>query len=176
MYPPGYTTGDEDDEALDGRWDAVPNTQTNKHMGDMADWMLDEAMMSLEDDGWDDETPIKPRVPDGYWKMKDGKLVKITKMTDSHLANSIALCQRKGMYRLAQPLVEEQNRRAEFMDMVMAKRDPLYAAFTAGWNAGHKSASDEAYPEVGFSMPETKKGAWESYKKSIEVDSIKRVP
>lgn len=195
MYPPGYTTGDEDDEAPDGRFSSghgcgsgwpspdVPpcnytpfynskSSKHKKHMGDMADWTLSQ--MDYDDEEWDDD--IRPKVPDGFWKQKDGTLIEIKKMTESHLNNSIALCERKGIYGLKMPLIKERERRDAIMDNIRMKRDPLYAAFCAGWKAGSGAAYDEAYPDVGFSLPINKAEAYNEYKKSNNVDGIKRIP
>ena len=192
MYPPGYTTGDEFDEIPDGRLSSINknmfggdtkheeddairrsylrNIKSNKHMGDMADWVLDQA--NWEDPDWDDGDYSRPKIPEGYWKMKDGTLIEIKKMTDSHLSNAIALCERKNCYNLSQILIKERNRRAELMDKHKQKRDPLYAAFSAGWIAGHESAYNNAYPDIGWGGSETKTSAWERYKKSLSIDKI----
>lgn len=185
MYPHGYTTGDENDEVP---WNYSPTPKStnygndvppwnidtsifkspkpNKHMGEMADLMLDQAMW--DDPDWDDEDDIRPKVPEGYWKKKDGTLIEIKKMTDDHLRNSIALCRRNGCYRLAEILSEELHRRAKLMEQYRLKRNPFYAAFSAGWDAGHKAAYDDAYPDVGISMTQTKEGAWKQYNEKIQ--------
>lgn len=178
----GYTTGDEYDDA-DSRggyrgygsgWpsaDVPPwnshapiKKQTNKNMGDMADYTLEQM-------DWDDDDSYagddRPQTPEGYWKQKDGTYIEIKKMTDSHIKNSIALCERKGCSFLAVDLVCEQIRREKILDMYRQKRDPVYAAFCAGWNAGHTSAYNEAYPDVGpGGFTTTKETAWAQYKKS----------
>lgn len=179
----GFTNGDEDDTAdyLDKRghgygsgWpsaDVPPwnshapiKKQTNKHMGDMADSILEDAM-------WDDDDSYagdgRPQTPEGYWRQKDGTYIEIKKMTDDHIKNSIALCKRKGCSFLAADLVCEQIRREKILDIYRQKRDPVYAAFCAGWNAGHTSAYNEAYPDVGpGGFITTKETAWTQYKKS----------
>lgn len=135
-------------------------------MGEMADWMLEQAMWHNPD--YDEDyiyIPTKLRkVPEGYWKQKDGTLIEIKKMTDAHLKNSIALCQRNGCYRLENILLDEQKRRAKIEDDNKIKQDPIYAAFSAGWNAGQKSAFEEVYPDVGPSFPQTKESAWKEFK------------
>ena len=125
----------------------------------------------LEDAMWDDDDSYagdgRPQTPEGYWRQKDGTYIEIKKMTDSHIKNSIALCERKHCSFLAADLVCEQIRREKILDIYGQKRDPVYAAFCAGWNAGHTSAYNEAYPDVGpggFAI--TKETAWAQYKKS----------
>lgn len=182
MYPSDYKTGDEDDVIPWGYsptpkpsygndvppWDIdtsiFKSPKSNKHMGEMADWTLEQAMW--DDPDWDDEgVDIRPKVPEGYWKQKDGTLIEIKKMTDSHLKNSIALCQRNGCHRLENILLDEQKRRVKTEDDNKMKQDPIYAAWSAGWNAGQKSAFEEVYPDVGPSFPQTKENAWKEYKK-----------
>lgn len=166
MYPPGYTTGDEDDTAdyLDkrgkcDRCDCSP-THKRKHMGEMADMINDG--FDWDDDGyWDEE------VPRGYWKMRDGNLIKIADMTDKHLANAIALFERNDRYDEVLHLVAEQERRADELRKAKEKvreRDPLYVAFKAGWKAGYRNCDMQCNPDVGFSMPESLESAWENFK------------
>jgi len=80
-------------------------------MGDMADWILSQA--DWDDPDWD-EGDTKPRTPDGYWRQKDGTLIEIKKMTDSHLVNAISLCERRGCSNLAHGLIYEKERRSCF--------------------------------------------------------------
>jgi hypothetical protein len=179
----GFTNGDENDTAdyLDKRghgygsgWpsaDVPPwnshapiNKQTNKHMGDMADYALEQLNWDVEDSYAGDG---RPQTPEGFWRQKDGTFIEIKKMTDSHISNSIALCERKGCSFLAIDLVCEQIRREKILDIHRQTRDPVYAAFCAGWNSGHKSAYNEAYPDVGpVGFITTKETAWTQYKKS----------
>lgn len=165
MYPPGYTTGDEDDTAeyLDkrGKCDYFTNLEERKPMGDMAD-MINDGFDWWDDDGyWDQE------VPRGYWKMRDGSLIKITDMTDKHLANAIALFERNDRYDEVVHLVAEQERRADerrkTKDKVM-ERDPLYFAFRAGWKAGYCNCDMYNNPDVGMSMPESLETAWKKFR------------
>lgn len=178
----GYTTGDEYDDA-DSRggyrgygsgWpsaDVPPwnshapiKKQTNKNMGDMADYTLEQM-------DWDDDDSYagddRPQTPKGYWKQKDGTYIEIKKMTDGHIKNSIALCERKRCSFLAVDLVCEQIRREKILDIYRMKRDPVYAAFCAGWNAGYKSAYNETCPDIGpGGFVTNKETAWTQYKKS----------
>jgi hypothetical protein len=86
-------------------------------------------------------------------------------MTDSHISNSITLCQRKGCINLAHHLIVEKQRREKILDIYRQKRDPVYAAFCAGWNSGHVSAYNKAYPDVGTGgFAATKQDAWTQYK------------
>lgn len=182
MYPSNYKTGDEDDVPP---WDYAPfpnqednkkypynyttghdydpYTQTlkpnkhNKHMGDMADWALEQMDFDPSYEGTED----RPSIPSGFWKQKDGTLIEIKKMTDSHLKNCIALCERRGVNN--PDLDEEMERRNQAADKIKRENDPIYDAFCAGWEYGTKSANDEAYPDVGFNIPSTKQSAWASY-------------
>ena len=86
-------------------------------------------------------------------------------MTDSHIKNSISLCERKDCSFLAADLVCEQIRREKILDIYRQKYDPVYAAFCAGWKAGHTSAYHEAYV-VYDPFTITKETAWTQYKKS----------
>lgn len=168
MYPPGYTTGDEFDEIPDGRFEYIAKQSHKKHMGEMADWMLDQAMMSLEDEDWDEPETIKPKIPKGHWKTKDGRIIPIRSMSDSHLKNCIALCERRGVR--VSDLNEEMERREKVKEGVRHKTDPVYDAFCAGWVAGQKAANDEAYPDVGFNLPKSKINAWNEYKIKNVID------
>lgn len=167
MYPQGYTTGDEDDTAgvLDkrGQPESLP-TYKGKYMGDMADYTLEQIEWG-DPDEWDDLRCRRPETPDGFWRMKDGKLKLIRSMTDSHLRNAIALSKRMGYEYLAVPLEKEVQRRAELVEAEKEKSDPVYHAFKRGWNAGHRSATEYHCPDIGMSMPETLNGAWEKFKK-----------
>jgi hypothetical protein len=179
MYPKDYRDNDIGDEYPDNRgygsgWpsaDVPPwnshapiNKQTNKHMGDMADYTLEQMNWDVEDSYAGDG---RPQTPEGFWRQKDGTFIEIKKMTDSHISNSIALCERKGCSFLAADLVCEQIRREKVLDIYRQKRDIVYAAFCAGWNSGHKSAYNEAYPDVGHGgFVATKQDAWTQYKKS----------
>jgi hypothetical protein len=160
-----YTTGDEGgDCAPDGRYEHV--TESSKYTNRInMDWMLHQAMHSYEDEEWDDG-PVRPKVPEGHWKMKDGNFIEIKKMTDDHLNNAIAMCERKGIYGIKQPLVAEKKRRKDILEKYKIQKDPIYAAFVAGWNASEKSAYDTAYPDVGFSIHRSKESAWKEYNKS----------
>jgi len=168
MYPPGYTTGDEDDTAdyLDRRSkpESLP-THESKHMGDMADMINDDTM-----DMWNYEDASD--VPEGYWMMRDGRLIKISKMTDAHLHNAIKLFENRCMNDLIEPLIEEQERRlakAKKAKEWLMERDPLYVAFRAGWLAGYRSCDMECNPEVGFSIPKTFEQAWKEFNKPQKV-------
>ena len=176
----GYTTGDEYDDA-DSRggcygsgWPSadVPlwnshapiKKQTNKHMSETYD---DGDLYDLYDSHDDGPYYNKTQTPKGFWKQKDGTYIEIKKMTDSHIKNSISLCERKDCSFLADDLVCEQQRREKILDIYRMKHDIVYAAFCAGWNAGHKSAYHEAYPDVGMDIfTITKETAWAQYKKS----------
>ena len=174
----GFTNGDENDTAdyLDKRghgygsgWpsaDVPPwnshapiKKQTNKHMSETYD------IADLYDPNDHESYYKKSKVPEGYWKQKDGSLIEIKKMTDDHISNSITLCQRKGCINLAHSLIVEKQRREKVLDIYRQKRDPVYAAFCAGWNSGHISAYNEAYPDVGpGGFVATKQDAWTQYK------------
>jgi hypothetical protein len=176
----GYTTGDEYDDA-DSRggcygsgWpspDVPPwnshapiKKQTNKHMSETYD---DGDLYDLYDSHDDGPYYNKTQTPKGFWKQKDGTYIEIKKMTDDHIKNSIALCERKDCSFLADDLVCEQIRREKILDIYRIKHDIVYASFCAGWNAGHKSAYHEAYPDVGMDIfTITKETAWTQYKKS----------
>jgi len=178
----GYTTGDEYDDA-DSRggcygsgwpsadvppWNYRPfinqEANKNKHMSETYD---DGDLYDLYDSH--DYGPYynKTQTPKGFWKQKDGTYIEIKKMTDDHIKNSISLCERKDCSFLAADLVCEQIRREKILDIYRMKHDIVYAAFCAGWNAGHKSAYHEAYPDVGMDIfTITKETAWAQYKKS----------
>lgn len=57
-----------------------------------------------------------------HWKTMDGKVIKITDMTDDHLRNAIAYSEKREKYVYADLLMEEVRRREKqlFMD---AKRE-----------------------------------------------------
>ena len=164
MYPRDYRTGDEDDNC-DTTYREYKTT--NKHMSETYD---DGDLYDLYDlyDSHDYGPYYnKTQTPKGFWKQKDGTYIEIKKMTDDHIKNSIALCERKDCSFLADDLVCEQIRREKILDIYRMKRDIVYAAFCAGWNAGHKSAYHEAYPDVGMDLfTITKETAWTQYKKS----------
>jgi hypothetical protein len=127
-------------------------------MGEMAD-MLNERI-------WDDDDFDEP-VPNGYWKMRDGKLIKITNMTDKHLVNAIALFERNNRWDEVYELVEEQERRAIELKQAKEKvmeRDPLYVAFKAGWKAGYRNCDMKCNPDIGISIPESFEDSWEKFK------------
>ena len=166
MYPKDYRDNDIGDEYPKGyikENEMYPRDYktTNKHMSETYD---DGDLYDLHDDG-----PYynKTQTPKGFWKQKDGTYIEIKKMTDSHIKNSISLCERKDCSFLAADLICEQQRREKILDIYRMKHDIVYAAFCAGWNAGHKSAYHEAYPDVGMDIfTITKETAWAQYKKS----------
>ena len=126
-------------------------------MGDMADFNMEQ------DEGWewDDEGPS---IPEGMWMQKNGTLIAIKDMSDTHLENAVTLCQRRGVEYLAYDLKEEQNRRQEIRMKADMQRFPEMKAFIAGWNAGYANCSDKAWPEVGPVMsPPSMLEAWAAY-------------
>jgi len=80
-------------------------------VGDEVDRIFDEMVGDEWDivDEWDDADSI----PEGTWKQKDRTLIKISDMTDSHLDNSIKLCQRTGRESIILRLLAERDRRSE---------------------------------------------------------------
>ena len=134
-------------------------------MGDMAD-MINENFDWEDEDEWD--AFVNPRDP-SLWKTKAGKVMKIMDMTDSHLINSLMLCQRKGIVDAVEILSDERDRRAEAKFQIEMKKDPTLRAFMAGWKAGYNECSREAYPEVGMSFEVTKHEAWADYKKKMRI-------
>ena len=109
-------------------------------MGDELDWILEQ---DWGDDDFDDESIV---VPQGYWKTKEGKLLKITEMTDSHLNNIIKYFIRCKNGVVIGEIQDEVKRRHELMRKRVLesamKLDPELRAFIAGWNAACKAASD----------------------------------
>jgi ribosome modulation factor len=134
-------------------------------MGDMAD-MINENFDWEDEDEWD--AFVNPRDPT-LWKTKEGKVMKIADMTDSHLINALMLCQRKGMNNAAEILSDERDRRKELKFQAELKKDPILRAFMAGWKAGYNECSREAYPPIGMSMAATKEEAWAEYKKQMRI-------
>lgn len=98
-------------------------------MGEMADAQFDDFCWGLSDpngewdwDEYEDGWPTNIRRYDPTkWRCKDGTVVNIVDMTDSHIANAIAYCERKGKSFVAVPLMEEQQRRidARYMGIKM---------------------------------------------------------
>jgi hypothetical protein len=120
-------------------------------MGEMADWILSQSDWPDDDDGW----PSAPRLDPSLWKTKDGKVMKLSEMTPSHLENAIAYCQRNHKDFPLSRLLEEKERREDeqflgrkiacpFCDSVMTRKkcvsDPEFGpgmgwikyAFTCG--------------------------------------------
>jgi hypothetical protein len=81
-------------------------------MGDAADdvmWALERAAFDYDPPEEDPEDIMENRM----WLAKDGRWIAISEMTDSHLANAIALIQRSGNWRreqLDRLLLEQQIR------------------------------------------------------------------
>ncbi len=108
----------------------------------MADFTMDEFYEG------DDEDP-RSETPEGMWKQRDGTLIAIKNMTDTHLTNAINMCKRKDMEWFADELKVEWERREGVRAKADAERFPEMKAFIAGWNAGYRACDRECNPEVG---------------------------
>lgn len=73
-------------------------------MGEMAE----DAIASM----YDQFEPMSD-LDDGYWRTREGKLLKLANMTDSHLFNTFAMLDRKGLEDTEkfEELVAEMERR-----------------------------------------------------------------
>lgn len=88
-------------------------------MGEMADMILDQVFDDffgdeddLGDQGWDAiYTRIHKPLSKDKWMMKDGTVMKLCDMTELHLANSIAMCERIKSFGRLVVLLEEKARR-----------------------------------------------------------------
>lgn len=115
----------------------------------------------------DEEENIRPSVPAGMWKQRNGQLIAISEMTILHLQNAIRLAEQRGCSHRVQGLITEYNRRLAAMDQHKQDRDPIYAAFCAGYTAACTASDQQAYPDVGFSIPLSKNDAWLQYKAKL---------
>lgn len=129
----------------------------------MADWIL-------EQEEWDYDEALEC-LDEGYWMQRNGQLIKISKMTDSHLENVIRLFRKNGRPEFVVVLEEEvEKRRLKKLKKEMMK-DPRYLIFKAGWDAGYKCCSQKAWPEVGPFAELTFDKAWEEFKKNEKRNS-----
>ena len=82
----------------------------------MADEQFNEFCWALSDPNFDEEwygQYVPRRYGRASWRTMDGKVVKITEMTDLHIENAIAYCERKGTPFVADRLREERQRRID---------------------------------------------------------------
>jgi|LakMenEpi03Aug12_release.lakeMendotaPanAssembly.Ray.scaffolds.fasta_scaffold223205_2 hypothetical protein len=122
-------------------------------MGEMADAQLDDYIwgLSLGIDGLaDDDYPkygeykVYRKKNPTHWKTKDGKVIKITDMTDSHLENSINLCARKKVCNnIVELLKSEKARREKIKHEQRLKSDPLYAEYHRGFKDGYNKCEKD---------------------------------
>jgi hypothetical protein len=120
-------------------------------MGEMADAQFDDYIWGLslgidgfEDISYDGYTTPRKKTPITHWKTKDGKVMKITEMTDSHLENSINYCVRNGVYKTVELLKEEKARREKIKHEQRLKSDPLYAEYHKGFVDGYNKCQTDS--------------------------------
>jgi hypothetical protein len=66
-------------------------------MGDMADFILDSAFdQGLDEYDGFQGSPSGERALAGIWRNGDGTEIKISEMSDNHLANALAMIERRG--------------------------------------------------------------------------------
>jgi len=126
---------------------------------------VDESDLVNEDDSY--PYPIDNSK---IWKMRNGKQIKICDMTDAHLNNAIALCNHFQAYYLVREKKYREQQAADLEEKRRISTNPQYAAFSEGWDAGYRAASEEYAPDVGFSMPMTKQKAWENFKELEKIN------
>jgi hypothetical protein len=60
-------------------------------------------------------------------------------------------------------LQKEQARRIKRIKIDTMKSTPIGRAFIAGWEAGYSNCADDAWPDVGMSLPVTMEEAFQEY-------------
>ena len=61
------------------------------------DWLPDAFMLSDEENYIEDSDPdLDPDLTDGVWTTADGRRIEISKMSDRHLANTLAMIEEEG--------------------------------------------------------------------------------
>ncbi len=121
------------------------------------------ADMINDDFGWDDDG-YEESVPSGYWKMRDGRLIRIKAMTNDHLRNAINLFTRNGRADEVEHLVEEQKRRDAIVLRKECELDPSFRAFEAGFKAGYTRGQWDAGEGGAWLTPPHSEQAFKEFK------------
>jgi hypothetical protein len=83
-------------------------------MGDMANLALDQAEWDIENPDYNDRPHRRRKFDtDTVWVTREGDLIKIVDMTDSHITNAIQYCKERENWHAVEVLSKEKQRRID---------------------------------------------------------------